>query len=238
MLIEELQEGIAEKVVFSRIESQDIKKSPIEIFNQLNDTYKKTFNYLISIENEGCWVGATPELFIESQGEQLKTVALAGTKLASREWTEKERIEQAMVSDFIDNVLKKYTNKITINGPKTVDAGPVQHLKTEFECQVSPQVLTQIINELHPTPATCGLPKEKALHIIQTMESHQRRFYTGFLGIVSPNEMKLFVNLRCMEIIESKAYLYLGGGITAQSVAEDEWDETLNKAKTLKAVLD
>lgn len=50
---------------------------------------------------------------------------------------------------------------------------------------------------------------------------------------MSEEHSYLYVNLRCCQIQEGKAYLYLGGGYTKQSIPEDEWEETENKARTL-----
>ncbi len=119
--------------------------------------------------------------------------------------------------------------------------------------------MKEIISALHPTPAVCGLPKEKAKKFILSEENYDREFYTGFLGELNlqknvqrsrtrrnvenlayravKKETGLYVNLRCMKIEDGKAVLFVGGGITKDSVPEDEWEETVNKAQTMKKVL-
>ena len=57
------------------------------------------------------------------------------------------------------------------------------------------------------------------------------------IGVVGEQSTQLFVNLRCAEIIQNQAYLYLGGGFTKDSTVESEWSETENKAKTLLNVM-
>jgi len=70
-------------------------------------------------------------------------------------------------------------------------------------------------------------------------EQHDRRFYTGFLGPWKLNgHSQLFVNLRCAEIGNDTFNLYVGGGLTANSVSEDEWEETVQKSKTLLLVIE
>ncbi len=120
--------------------------------------------------------------------------------------------------------------------------------------------LKNIIFALHPTPAVCGLPKKEAREFIFENENYDREFYTGFLGEINMfQEVKrnknrrnqenqayssivpktsLFVNLRCMKISESTAEIFVGGGITRDSDSEAEWEETQNKALTMKAVLE
>ncbi|MFD1079733.1 chorismate-binding protein, partial [Longispora fulva] len=119
--------------------------------------------------------------------------------------------------------------------------------------------LSEIIKALHPTPAVCGLQKEKAQNFILSEENYDREFYTGFLGELNlqnstsrsvnkrnvenlayrtvKKKTALFVNLRCMKLRENAAYLYVGGGITKDSDPEAEWEETVNKSQTMKKVL-
>jgi isochorismate synthase len=94
-----------------------------------------------------------------------------------------------------------------------------------------------LIRSLHPTPAVCGLPREKALQLIEKHETHNRNLYAGLIGYKSKEELNVFVNLRCMQVTENDFLLYVGGGITDQSIPENEWNETENKAKTLMRVL-
>ena len=92
---------------------------------------------------------------------------------------------------------------------------------------------------MHPTPAVCGLPREVAKIFIQQNENYKRTFYTGFLGELNIANQKslLFVNLRCMCIEGEIAEVYVGGGITKDSNAKKEWEETIAKSKTMKKVL-
>jgi isochorismate synthase len=136
--------------------------------------------------------------------------------------------------------LKNYgINNFNQKGPETVAAGKIAHLRTVFQFPVSEikNKIGKLVKELHPTPAVCGLPKEKAFDLILTTEKHKRRFYTGFLGPVNQNgNTDLFVNLRCAELGENTMNIYVGGGLTASSVAENEWEETIRKSQTLLAV--
>ena len=81
------------------------------------------------------------------------------------------------------------------------------------------------------------MPQKEALALINEEEQHNRSLYAGVLGFISAEESKLFVNLRCAQLFEDKAHLYLGGGYTKDSIVENEWTETENKAKTLLKVL-
>ncbi len=119
--------------------------------------------------------------------------------------------------------------------------------------------LKKLLKALHPTPAVCGFPKDVAKDFILKNENYDREFYTGFLGEVNmKREIKrnsnkrnqenqayssfifktsLFVNLRCMKINDDNVEVFVGGGITEESLPSTEWEETQNKAGTMKAVL-
>ena len=71
-----------------------------------------------------------------------------------------------------------------------------------------------------------------------TYEGYFRDFYTGYLGTVNMSEEShIFVNLRCMQVLDNQAVLYAGGGITKHSKPQKEWEETEMKFKTLLQVL-
>ncbi len=236
-LIDYLNTKDLKKVILSRLKKIDSKFNAIELFEALNTYYKNTFNYIISIEGMGCWIGSTPEMLLTKKGTNFKTVSIAGTKHSKQtEWGKKEIEEQQIVTDYISKTLATKSINFSQSKSQTIKAGHVFHLRTEFEGKIKNN-LSNLINALHPTPATCGLPKLKAKAHIESIEKHNRKFYTGFLGPTSKENTNLFVNLRCLEVQNSQCYLYLGGGITAQSIAMDEWSETENKANTLLRVI-
>ena len=98
--------------------------------------------------------------------------------------------------------------------------------------------LKQLISVLHPTPAVCGFPKLEAKKFILENENYNREYYSGFLGELNIHDATdLYVNLRCMQIKNNQIHLYIGGGITKDSIPEKEWIETANKAMTMKKIL-
>ena len=80
--------------------------------------------------------------------------------------------------------------------------------------------------------------KDLAKKFISKKENYDRKYYTGYLGPWRlNNDLRLFVNLRCMEVKDDHLVLYAGGGITSKSVPEKEWEETIQKASTLLSVI-
>jgi isochorismate synthase len=241
-LLMELSQNKVEKVVFSRISKEQIADAnDLElILNRLAKKYgDKALIYAISSPELGTWVGATPEILLAGSNGVYSTMSLAGTKRdADTEWTSKEEREQQMVTDFIVQKLKdQQIKEFYVEGPHTFYTGAVYHLKSIIRFRALEHQLTELVTALNPTPAVCGLPRSIALSMIHAYESHERSLYTGMIGKMDAASVQLFVNLRCMQLIEGEmnaAAVYVGGGITAESNPEAEWEETVNKATTLK----
>ncbi|MBT8287847.1 MAG: chorismate-binding protein, partial [Bacteroidia bacterium] len=157
-------------------------------------------------------------------------------------WTSKERDEQQIVTDFLVQELKPLTSEVKLSGPNTVMAGNLAHLETKIEAHLRPSKydINDVFSALHPSPAICGMPREKALRFILDNEGYERSFYTGFLGewnIDQGNSSQIYVNLRCMQIFGQSIEIYVGGGITKDSDPESEWNETVSKSKTMLGVI-
>ncbi len=243
-IIKLIKRGDLQKVVLSRYLYHKINNLDISLlFNTLNSEYPNAFVYLFYLPTIGLWTGATPETLLKKTENSFETIALAGTKLSlsKKQWQQKEYAEQQYVVDFIENNLKKLNIKNYKKLPKkTINAGAISHLCTEFKIPTGSLFgkTAQLIDMLHPTPAVGGLPQKKACDIITSVEKYNRRFYTGFLGPWNMSEMNyLFVNLRCAEILENALGLYVGGGITIDSDVEAEWIETENKSKTILSIV-
>lgn len=250
--IEYIKESGIKKIVASRATETPLPPNfnPVKLFAALSDRYPHAFVSLVSIPGVGTWIGASPELLLSLRQNSLRTVALAGTQarpadkpLEAVRWGQKEIEEQALVSDYIRDFFHDIgLRKFSTVGPRTVPAGNVVHLQTTFTVTDSPanlhRLANQILHRLHPTSAVCGMPKNEALSFILEKENYNRAFYSGFLGPVHiDGESQLHVNLRCMQLKTRSAVLYIGAGITADSVPEAEWHETVLKSKTLLSVL-
>ena len=245
-IIEFLRDQSFDKFVFSRIKQTHFdSKKTLQLFDSLCDNYPKAFVYLISSEAEGTWIGATPETLLQSFNDSGFTMALAGTKEKNKlsPWTQKEYNEQNLVSEYISETLKlNGIQNLEHQGPYDSEAGNLVHLRTDFSFDLRNHNVLSIARNLHPTPAVSGLPKAESIALINQIESHElgysRDLYTGFIGVTGEDTTQLFVNLRCCQLFNDTAYLYVGGGYTEDSSAEMEWEETESKSKTLISVLE
>lgn len=231
-----------QKAIFSRVKKVDRiqHKELDDLFENLCAKYKgKAFVYSAFSSDFGYWMGATPEVLITGNTEKLHTVSLAGTKKEKKaDWSEKEKEEQALVTEFVRNKISALQpNVLKESKRETFYTGAVYHLRSRFEFKLNATRWKKLIKDLHPTPAVCGLPRTEALKLINIHEQHNRSLYAGLIGFYGENQLDLYVNLRCMQIFDEAFALYIGGGITAQSIIESEWEETENKAKTLISVI-
>ena len=258
LLVEDAIKLIAEckfkKLVLSRTKVVRLDESfdAIKYFDKLCLEYPTAFVTLVSIPSVGTWMVATPETLVGiDKNKNLHTMALAGTQQAPADpsvdpesvWSQKERVEQGLVSQYIIECFKEIGLQGFIsNGPYTVRAGHLLHLCTEFTVALDQQnsslLGSRILNLLHPTSAVCGMPKEEAMAYICRYEKYDRQFYTGFLGPVNwEYETHLFVNLRCLQLYRKEATIYAGAGITVDSDPKREWLETETKCDTLLKVM-
>jgi isochorismate synthase len=254
--IEAIQENEFQKVVLSRKETIYLFDFDlVTTFENLVQLYPATFVYSFFHPKIGIWMGATPEQLLKVEGSVFKTMALAGTQKNTGyeevKWQYKEKQEQQFVTDYIVYELNKVSNSILVSEPYSIKAGSIWHIKTDISGQLnSVQNLKEVVGLLHPTPAVCGLPKLESKQFILDNENYNRTFYTGYLGELNSSSSldktssDLFVNLRCMEIVigskgeMTKANLFMGCGITKDSIPEKEWEESVNKSMTMKRVFD
>ncbi|WP_430426542.1 chorismate-binding protein [Maribacter litoralis] len=261
--IGQINEGRFNKVVLSRKIEVTNHEDNLEIYKRLLSAYQKAFCYLWYHPKVGAWMGATPEILVKTNGSQFTTMSLAGTKsfidLEEPNWSEKELHEQQLVTDYILDALKDEVVSIKSSQRESVRAGQLWHLRTEMKGTFAPNKFGSVLKALHPTPAVCGTPLLEAKDFILNNEMYDRSFYTGFLGELNiKSELarnrnrknqensayrsvmktsELFVNLRCMQLLKDKVAIYVGGGITGESIPESEWQETALKSNTMLRVL-
>lgn len=249
----EIEKGTFEKIVPSRSRTIELPETfdVIESFQKLCASYPQALITLVSIAGVGTWLGASPEALVCVENKSVfKTVALAGTQpyhpgvdLKSVAWTQKEIEEQALVERYVISCFKRIRlREYEEHGPRTVIAGNLMHLKSEFKVDMRatnfPQIGSVMLDLLHPTSAVCGMPLEPAMDFLMRNEMYDRLFYAGYLGPVNVyNNIELFVNLRCMQIAGNRGILYAGAGVTIDSEPEKEWAETEMKLNTLLNVI-
>jgi len=235
-----LKSNLAKKIVLSRIISFPQQAHTSEsVFNAFNEKFPNAAVFAFSDEDQTQWIGATPELLFRKRGIVYTTISLAGTRKAGSQekWGAKEIEEQHLVTDFIQQELKNLgAEAIRCGELHTRNAGSIEHLCTEITFEYKGD-WNKVMHVLHPTPAVCGMPREQARCLIQQLELHDREYYTGLIGIEQGENADVFVILRCLKIEDEKLHVYVGAGITKESVPELEARETRWKAESLTDVI-
>lgn len=240
--LDALTSGEQEKLVLSR-QKETVRPAGVSIgeaFRRAVERYIYSYVYLCYTPATGTWMGSTPEILLAGRHGAWQTVALAGTQRLDHgrvptEWDAKNRREQQLVADYIHAQLRSLGIGARTVGPYPARAGELSHLKTEFHFSLPDERrIGEVLDLLHPTPAVCGLPKEKAYDFILRHEGYDRAYYSGFVGLLDPEgETSLYVNLRCVHIQPSKFTFYAGGGLLASSSLDEEWRETGDKMGTM-----
>ena len=253
-------DGEFSKIVLARCarEKSPEGMTPLRLFVRACEMYPRMFVALVSTKTSGTWLMATPEVLLKGDGKKWMTVSLAGTMNLTEGlldfdnppspsghaddsrigWSVKNIQEQLFVSTYITESLEQYATDIVQQGPYTMRAGNLVHLRSDFEFSLpSVNCIGELLNTLYPTPAVCGLPKQASLDFIMGNEYAPRLYYSGFVGPLRPEgDTHLYVSLRCMRIDSDGCSLYAGGGLLADSMMESEWMETEYKMDTMRAL--
>lgn len=246
--IKAIQDNTLEKVVPARTKTISIPSN----FNlgctllSLMDSYPNAFINFFHLPHVGTWIGASPETLIETKGDIFTTMSLAGTQKATGDnplksvaWTQKEIEEQALVSRYIVSCFKKIRlREYEEHGPKTVLAGHLLHLRSDFRINMQetgfPELGSVMLGLLHPTSAVCGMPRTEAHDFLQEFEGFDRSFFSGFIGPVNiQGSTSIYVNLRTASLHDNEATLYAGAGVTEDSDPDKEWEETELKCQII-----
>ena len=245
----QLLSGTFRKIVLARCADETTAEpvSPEELFLRACQRYPRMFIALVYTSQTGYWLTATPEILLDNEGQQWRTIALAGTmKLEADQlqgegetvtWSTKNIQEQRYVATYITECLERFVCDFHEEGPRTVRAANLVHLRSDFTFMLpDTDHLGDLLQTLHPTPAVCGLPKQDAFRFITHNEHTPRRYYSGFMGPIGPST-HLYVSLRCMNIEGRRYHLYAGGGLLKDSILEQEWLETEAKLETMRSLL-
>ena len=227
----QLLQGTFRKIVLARQadETTDQPIDPVELFHCACQLYPRMFIALVYTPQSGMWLTATPEILLEGSGCDWRTIALAGTMRLedgqldgegeNTTWSTKNIEEQRVVATYIAQCLEQFANDFREEGPRTVRAANLVHLRSDFTFTLpSDDRIGDLLQQLHPTPAVCGLPKREAFQFIIRNEYSPRRYYSGFMGPLHLQPLtSLYVSLRCMHIEGNSYHLYAGGGLLRDS---------------------
>lgn len=242
-----------EKVVLARTLKLEFDREldPFRIASALQSKAKGAYIFCFETD-QGTFLGATPERLFKREGNLVISEALAGTRPRGLTPEEDEKLKKELLSSakdlrefspvrsFIKNALSPLCASLPLSTPISVhQTKNVQHLYSRITAKLKNQITDeQILSQLHPTPALCGLPITQAKELIRKLELFDRGFYGGSFGWSSPEASEWIVGIRSCFIQGNQAILYSGTGIVDGSKPEDEWEELNQKIKLYEGILD
>ena len=240
--IDVLSIGKLEKLVVSRTHKFTIKHilNYVELLQKLSLRFPDCYLFYL-MQGDSHFFGSSPELFLKIFGNLAEVESVAGSAPRGERFESDEILEQflqsskknhkehAYVTEFISATLKKYSDKVIIKEEKSVKKlDNIQHLATKISAELKSDVqFLKIIEALFPTPAVCGLPKDEAMSIIRTLETHDRGLYSGLIGWMDfEGNCELAVAIRSTLVKNNKVTAYAGAGLVKDSNPEEEFIET------------
>lgn len=227
----------------------DIENSSYELYNDLRDVSKAPFGAFLNFEDFNI-LSNSPERFIKCSDKKIITSPIKGTRPRGKDKeedlklkeellnSEKDKSELLMIVDLERNDISKISKINTVKVPelfKIESYANVHHLVSTICGELNDDItLSDIINSTFPGGSITGAPKIKSMEIIEKLEPTKRNVYTGSIGYIGfCGNIDLNIAIRTIIKKNNKVYFQVGGGITYDSNPSDEYQETLDKAKSI-----
>lgn len=186
----------------------------------------------------------SPEGFVEIKNNQIATFPMKGTIDAEIPNAQdiilndlKETAEHATIVDLLRNDLSKVATNVHVEKYRYIDKiftnqKPILQVSSKITGALPSnwsEQIGSILFQLLPAGSVTGAPKKKTVEIINQAETHQRGYYTGIFGVFDGEEFSSAVNIRFIQKQNGKLFFKSGGGITAMSNLESEYNELNQK---------
>ncbi|MCW2931789.1 MAG: putative para-aminobenzoate synthase component [Actinomycetia bacterium] len=223
---------------------------PLDAFCAAATRLDPPYAAFLRISDSAAIASLSPELFLRRTGDHVLSSPIKGTRQrpadpaaaqAARDElvaSAKDGAENVMIVDLMRNDLSRVCVPGTVDVPALLRAEPhpgVWHLVSDVTGGLAPGTTDEaLVAATFPPGSVTGAPKVRALEIIHELEPAPREAYTGAIGYRSPVAgLELNVAIRTFEFHESRVWLGSGGGVTARSDPNDEFQESLLKAAPL-----
>ena len=220
---------------------------------------KAPFSAFISFINESAILSVSPERFVQLNGQKVQSKPIKGTyprgKTAFQDeanakalaGSSKDKAENLMIVDLLRNDISKVCAPGTVKVPHLfkIESFPaVHHLVSTVEGDLSADFdASDLLRAAFPGGSITGAPKIRAMEIIEELEPHRRSIYCGSIGYISAcGNMDTSITIRTLvckphQGDSNAIYCWAGGGVVADSKAEDEYQETFDKVNKILPVL-
>ncbi len=254
--LEAVRAGHLEKVVLAR--TLDIAAgsavSPVRVYRRLRADNPRSSLFFLQPKRGTAFLGASPELLGAARDSIFRATAVAGSVPRGESEEEdgalgralmesdKDRREHAIVAEEIRRCLAPRLGAVSVGAPRLLKLARIQHLESAVEGRLPTGRelhLLDLIADLHPTPAVCGRPRDRALETLRRSEPFERGWYAGPVGWFGPSGRGEFVpGLRSAVLHDGAWRLFAGAGIVEGSDPVREWEETGVKFVPMLRALD
>lgn len=240
-ILRDISSGSYKKTVIARKVLLELDTAPqaTALLRHLKTLPPPRYNFLFQFDGQTAFLGSSPERLYKRLGRDIASEAVAGTRSRSDLEQEdnalaqellnsrKEQREHDFVADTIESQLAPLCSLLNVEREKSLlRLREGQHLISRMTGVLKPGVTdAQLVEILHPTPAVCGCPPEKALEAIQRAEPFKRGWYAGIIGAVGADDADFAVGLRSASLSGNRLALYSGVGIVEGSIPRQEWAE-------------
>lgn len=235
--------------------AENAEIDPLTTFTHLNSVSKSPFAVFLKLDYLYA-LSASPERYLKKQGNKIISQPIKGTArrlsnleddakmIATLENDPKERSENIMITDLVRNDLSRIAVKGSVNVEelcKVYSFTQVHQLISTICCEVSEELsAVEIIKKTFPMGSMTGAPKVSAMNVIENLEDAKRGLYSGTIGYFDDmGNFDFNVVIRGILYNSNEKYLSfsVGGAITANSIATNEYEECLLKASAMYNVL-
>ena len=244
---EEIVSGEAFQIVLSQRFSMECSADAIDVYRMLRLRNPSPYMYLFRFEGGIDVVGSSPEALVKVTQGEVMVHPIAGTRKRSQSPEEdmrlgeellsdpKERAEHLMLVDLGRNDLGRIC---TPGSVEVIDFMSVEryshvmHIVSTVTGKLSPEKsAVDALFATFPAGTLSGAPKPRAMEIIEELEPHRRGLYGGAIGYLDfTGNIDTCIAIRTALIYKGRAYVQAGAGVVADSVAESENQECINKA--------
>ncbi|MEB0106256.1 MULTISPECIES: anthranilate synthase component I family protein [unclassified Pseudomonas] len=242
--------GDVMQVVLSQRMSQPFEQDAISLYRSLAQLGHTPYRYLLNLGDHQV-VGASPEMLFRQAGQRVTTRPMAGTRRRGDSAAEdarlkeelladpKEVAEHMMLVDLSRNDLGRLASVGSVQVSQLLDVeyfSHVMHIVSTVIGDVPDSVSgLELLKSLFPAGTLSGASKVRALEIIAELEPHARGVYGGAIGYLDwSGRANLAIAIRTGLLHEGRLYVQAGAGVVQDSVAEREWQETIEKSQIIR----
>ena len=253
-----VQEHIASGDIFQAVISRSVEcpvqSDPFPLYQALREINPGPYMYYLDFCDEQV-IGASPEMLVRVERRRVTTVPIAGTRPRGKDKKEdeylarellndeKERSEHTMLVDLARNDLGRVCRFGTIEVPEFMGIekfSHVQHIVSTVQGILRDHLdCYDAFTSCFPAGTVSGTPKIRAMQIIGGLESEPRGLYAGAVGYIGfDRNLEFAIAIRTITVHNGCAKIQVGAGIVADSVPENEWQETESKAAAMKQAVE